>query len=1293
MSIPVDRVFALASHSISSRVAATWHPSLPRTPRVLVPMNLEVMMVRQSGGAWAKTGMSAPPAGAPEPVDIKTLLPAPFKPLEAARPKGAYLHWALPDALTSGTSKVVTRPDGSTTSETNFPAIPDRWLVLRLSPSGVANRRTVRGWILQAGDPNPVPLALDGWKEPGTTTEGIRKSLTALGHGDMTWAAYYDNVVNRLGFYDQLDDVPAGPISYLVCGWFSDETLDPLNDATIHSLADFNARMQALKWSLADTDFQEAANNAAQFASHAAQVGLPTTLSEKARLRATAALDARSFMLPTPGSVPDGPPYVTNGSWWPQHTLYHGSVLGIGWPGIGWPGNEQGTLSGEEGGPPDPAALKIAIGNTMGEVMAKLISLANNSTAEERILEAFQLSALTELDKPDGQARLDVLLHTSAFGAMSGGETTERVWQPPIGTPPPSAAPPPGLGIFERYYRPTHVPNRTVSATLGDKRALVESAPPVFQAKSVIKESTLGAGRLSAVVQQVHPQQLEPSQPGKWVDVPRALPRLFHPVDPVILLQGVKRSFRFGFDGQYTPEGLLECRLSGTCIKSFMRFDPSVAWLPVHPEDILDRGVENGSVPPECEELLGEAALLDPGSSAHMVQSGTRGLTGQNIALQTTHVMTEQTAWWSLRDPRVDHAPLLSKISFTGMLPAPIAVTPPVHPWSPVHLEWRIQFIPSAGGAKDWDLGEIDFTESLPKLPPSTNPPNTLTLEGRSPLTAGASATLGAAVRDSLSHIANAGGVAKLASGKFTARAASTLSQMLMSTINSLTFKPGVFAAGNVAGSDRSQLEDIATALEGMDVLAGGCNGLLTQLRGGLPGDGASTTKDGTVPSPFFALRSGFLRVLRLRLVDSFGQFVDLAGSSDGTIADPARLTRTAPLDVTGRPELLALPPRFTSPARLWLRFMDASGGPDEARLATDKQSGISPICGYLMPNHLDSALEFFGIDGANLGVVRTADDNSVLWEDAPGTPNAVGQSPLRSVPNSFLGDIGDALIRWGAVDAGLQPDKDTALKGLLRVIDSTLWSVDPFGHQGDEHLSLLVGHPIVVMRARLRLELREPVAPTVANVETIPVRLGALAQWQDGLLGYFVNDDYTKLYCSDAAAAGLARKIGPGVGFLQQANLTQSYFDQFAADISAGQPTGATPVKHPYIETSGVMMIHPNQDVNLTLLMEPHTYVHATCGFLPRKEIGMRREWVSDALAKLAPTFRFGPVLIDPKNIRMPIAAELNGTWSWDHRRDVTTWANDPVTHATQDALLPPDPPVGSEGWLRLTPGEEKKP
>jgi hypothetical protein len=257
-------------------------------------------------------------------------------------------------------------------------------------------------------------------------------------------------------------------------------------------------------------------------------------------------------------------------------------------------------------------------------------------------------------------------------------------------------------------------------------------------------------------------------------------------------------------------------------------------------------------------------------------------------------------------------------------------------------------------------------------------------------------------------------------------------------------------------------------------------------------------------------------------------------------------------------------------------------------------------------------------------------------------------------------------------------------------MIDSSLWAVDPFGHQGDEHLSLLVGHPIAVVRSLLRLEVKEPIDEAGIKVKEVPVRLGALAAWQDGLLGYFVNDDYNTLHCPDPAAAGYARQIGPNTGFLQQASLTDAYYNQLGADLPPNANEGAAPVEHPYIDTSGVINIHPNQDVWLTMFVEPNTLVHATTGMLPRKEIGMRREWVKDALAKLSPTFRFGPILIDPERIKMPIPHDINGTWSWDYRTDVNTWANAPVTHATQDAILDPDPPEGTEGWLRLTPNPE---
>src|SRR6185295_6475273 len=101
------------------------------------------------------------------------------------------------------------------------------------------------------------------------------------------------------------------------------------------------------------------------------------------------------------------------------------------------------------------------------------------------------------------------------------------------------------------------------------------------------------------------------------------------------------------------------------------------------------------------------------------------------IAREVQHVMVEQTAWWSTRDPRVDHAPLIARTSYAGMLPSPVAVTPPANPWSPLHLEWRVEFIPSPDGQRDWELGEADYHESVPELPQSENPAGVITLEGR----------------------------------------------------------------------------------------------------------------------------------------------------------------------------------------------------------------------------------------------------------------------------------------------------------------------------------------------------------------------------------------------------------------------------------------------------------------------------------------------------------------------------------------------------------------------------------
>jgi hypothetical protein len=1278
MSTNASMSLAIA-HGVTDRTIATWYPFLPRTPRVLVPIHLEVLMVRQPGGVWAECAMKLPAQDPGKVVDVRDLMPKPFSELAQTRPRGAYLHWALPDALTAGTHQ---------DQKTTFPAIPDRWLVLRIFPSPQhSNYRSIRGWVLQAGDADPVVTDLDKWVEPGKPPDGVKKPITALGHGDMAWSAYFDNVVNRLGFYDNLADVPTGPIAYLVCGWYSDPALDPLGDTNIRSLADFDAKMHQLQWSLPDDQLHEAVRKSIHYSAAVRKAGLAIGLSPQAQARSSLAFDTRAFIKPEPGSVPDGPPYVTDGAWWPQNTLYHGSVLGIGWPGLGWPGNEKGLLSGEEGGPPQADKVKVAFGETLAEALATLVTNATGSVQQGRILEAFQQGILPELDAADGQARLDAALHLSAFGSLPGGQVTERVWQPPSGKPPiePGLGGAPAPGVFERYQSTSNLRagSKALGSQLKSKPLQKAASGPLdavaFQAKSFAEETQINAGGLGAMLEMIAPALQNPYVPGEWVDMQLSLPRFFHPTDPAILLQGVNRSFQYGSDGKHAADGTLQCRLTGTCLHQYSEIHGDIVMPPIHPEDILDRGVENGSVPPECDELLGETAILDPGASVHIVETATKGLqvTAQQKAAAVQRTMVSQTAWYAMRDPRIDASPVAAHMSFAGVLPAPVSVGLPDHPWSPVHLEWGVEFIPSTGGISDWSLGETDYDESVPKLPPSP-PAGALHFEGRSSLHDGAARQAASAVRKAIEQIQSAAGVTQLPA-RGAEKHASSLSEMLLLTVANMQF-----AAGDLPDADRAALEDIATTLESMDVLSSSLSTLHLQLRGGYPGDGTTGLNGNPKPAPFFPLRQGFLHIKRLRLVDSFGQLIDLAGSSAAGDADPKSLLRSEPLNITGRPELLALPPRFTSPARIWLRFMDSEGSGKEARLETDKDPLVNPVCGYLMPNHLDAALEFFGQDGSNLGVLRPADDGSILWEDAPGRPSTVGQTVSRAVPNQYLGGIGDAILRWGVADAGL-PSRETALQSLLRVIDSTLWTVDPFGHQGDEHLSLLVGHPIIVARAVLRLEVNEPIDPDAVKLFQIPARIGALTHWQDGVLGYFVNDDYTRLYCSDAAAAGLAREVGPQVGFLQQVNLVQDYYDKFGAD------TSASPVKHPYIDTSGTLLLHAGDDVHLTLLLEPHTLVHATLGMLPRKEVGLRREWIALALAKIAPTFRFGPVLIDPDHIRMPIAAELNGSWSWDYRLSITEWASGPVTHATQDALLGADPPVGSEGWLRLNPPEEK--
>jgi len=1333
-----------ASVGLTAQMASTWSPWLPRDPRLLVPVHLDVLMVRNESATatWAETGLR----------DSEGLIqqaPPPFTPRSAPRGKGAYLLWAPPDALARGV-----KPHDDEEGPIAFPPLPERWLVLRLSPShSIVRRRTIRGWVLKADEPGTAPIPLDQYVDAIEPLDGVSTgpAVTAVGPGQLDWIGYFDNVENRFGFHDPLADVAAGPIAYLVCGWYRDPDRDPLSDPDIRTQAQFEALLSDFRWDLPDHLFKQAQSRAVKQSEALDTMGLGITKSVKAAYRSSTVAGQVSDTIGKAEAKALGKVKVAPAAWWPRHSLYHGAVVGIGWPNAalderGAPVLGSGDSGDEVGGPPRAQDVKVGFGTTLTDALAAMIARRDGNHLERaRVLQAFQLGAINELDDPDGRAKLDSLLHATTFTSLLGGSVTERVWQPPLGEPPAEAVPKDaGPGVFERYYRRDGKgtreavgkallgadAKRTASASAKarggtqptDERkffavkkssashsaaleresgvARASRAAPASQFKAIayagnelLAQTTVLKGKLDSVSRILgNGPRVTPYRPGRWVDRERPLPRFYRPLDPQIVIEGIKRAYQHGGDGRFSREGWLGCRLSGTPVKDYRlkSFDRVV-----NAEDFLDRSISNGSVPPECEDLLNELALLDPGSSlpiATLATSKVRASTSTQRAVADT-VQVHQTAWWATRDPRTDSSAVLSLSPFTGTLPSPVAINVPARPWNPLHLEWRVEYIASPRPIDDWTLGEVDYNEDVPDLPaPADVTP--LVFEGRSPLSAGVGRAIAGAIRRTLADAnaerADSGGTVLVHAVQAAASSGAMKFSQQLSAVTGTAGTPT-----SIDAQDRATLGDIAATLEQSDLLSGSIDGLHTKLRAGFVGDGAAAPLDGSVPPDFIALRSGFLRIARLRVVDAFGQVLDLAGSSAASNADTVTkaVGRSESLEVTSRPEWLALPPRLTSPARLWLRFIDAEGGADEARDKTDVDEEITPVCGYLMPNHLDDALLFYAPDGRDLGVVRRNESNRIVWEDAPGAPSTVGASPTQAIANAFTAGIAQGLTDWGASDAGLldgSQDSDTALRALMRVIDTTRWTVDPFGHQGEEHLALLVGQPVVVVRAVLRLEVDEPVDPARVDGLAMPVRLGALTQWQDGLLGYFVDDDYRTLHCSQASVAELARAFGQSQGFLQAVEDVPAYADAFADDGSI------VPITHPYVDRSGVITMRPNRDVKLTLLVEPHTLVHATCGLLPRKEVGLRREWTQDALAKLSPTFRFGPVLVDPKKVRMPVAVDLHGTWSWDHRTDVTTWENLPVAHATQDALFPQDAPVGSEGWLRLRPlepGDEEAP
>ncbi|MCK8462471.1 hypothetical protein MUY35_01240 [Aliiroseovarius sp. S1339] len=1183
---------------------------------------------------------------------------APFS-TPVARTHGVHLHWAMPDGLLRG--EMVDDND----TPIKMRPLPDRWLVVRMTGRRGATSQDHKAWIIEADKGSAFELE----KYPG---DPVAKSdaqveageLTGVIGGSPNWTASYDATLNRFAFHDPLDDltvseVTTGRASYVVIGWWSSRTGDPL--AGVYSPWGVPRRIKSLGWTASSapkvSDWQPPQVHRSESDGRFGTVDLKSTL--KLTTSGVALLDDyREYGLDHVTIVPKRELY---------ETVMHGAVYGV--PVRGRVGRDAA---------PRASAIKLSMAPTLERLLAAQASagMRVSGTARKEFMETLMTAvantSLMRVDERDGVIGLDEAEHADGFEAFQGPDVVEEI-----------------VADRQREDFKAGRPLRTKAARSktprppkadliwnGRKRGgLVASKDELRDAAASYSDDTKKTIRAT-------------SDAPVFRTVRRPGPRYHMARPPVVGLRNYGKSNRFLGDGLFSEDGYLHCRWTREIRRKFAIWFPLERYVPE---------LTHEAIPNATAEILRDAFLNDAHAAPWVLDAFKETIEPERIEATQTRYVGELALRHSPDGVFDGMSPLLrsgedvvasGKVSRSvsvavqqdmlrfsllgGREVSPVAVTNYVQPWCPIWLEWEIALEPGEG-FKGWSLDRVTFEgASIPRG-------GTFVLSGRSAITTGLSKTFKSVIDTYLIAEAQRDITQDGEIGGPTARTLASLSGFLDRTdLGSITI---------------DRLSDVWLAIRS------GPDGKEMSV----PEEVADEFKAVALPS---LVADGTLRLTRARVIDTFGRYRDINTNN------PTLPVALATKDSSGN-AALAMPPRLTLPSRLMWRFVDPADSaavPREARIdQRDPARTINPVAGYILPDFMDESLEFFDQDGNPLGeILHDAVTGGLAWEGGVGREGPVSSSPRSDLPISAsrIGDIADGMI---AADVFQRNDpefdgEESPLSAFLRAVDTTMWSVDGSLTHAGATIAGLVGRPIAVVKTQLWLDIPKDLASTGAfgqqadNIaahlvrqgvyeavksRAFGVRLGELAKGNDGLYGYFIGDDFSTLNVIEKEVRSSARISKLGTGF-------RTMLGGVADTLGPGFLPVPDPLKSPYISAGEALAVHAGQRVNLTLLMHPTARVHATTGFLPRKALELMREWVTKGMGRIAPSARVGPVLIDPDRVRLPKIAAFGASQTWTRRNTPLTWRYDPILAATQAAVLPAGRVTVEEGYIRITPDED---
>jgi hypothetical protein len=1239
------------------------HTYVWQGPCLLTPITVEALLVGQPNrsATWAALQVAyqnVPLGGDPSPAPFQTL------PQTNAPGTGAHLMAILPNGL----RHAVTSDSGTT-----FQPVPNRWLVMRFV-STAGKPPALRAWVLQsdftgAGGTNPwpgptldTPTTLIGksydiaaWTDPGGPPAPI---LRASAPGSLSWLASYANIGNVMALYDPLTDVTSGSVSYAMLGWYQPASFDPLLGVTQQDPQGFTdqATWAALMQSL-------------------------SCIIPGSNAGLTAAQNAWTAWLHVhPNIDPGGLPAAQQAL--AAQNVCHGFVYGLPWQGP-TPAYPRAAILSNSG------TISMAVGGTGIEAIAAwMAQILGNPKAEDLLLALGEDLVFTYGSDPAAFAQESL---TRRYGKTTG----ETQWlvalvegqQPGTGdvlqsiplTQDQTAA----LTALNAAQVALDAATRTFATVLWELFALVWKYTVdgvSYRYQTLIQ---LCVTRLQGLQQT---QQRQSTARDTALSNLRTLlgagytissvpaPRFMQGEAPTLLIAGAASSSAYQSQPSDTD---LPCRFTGQTLTGLEVVDPANK-LPNLTEITAAQMLAAVSVPvgnalpKEYPDLVGEWMLLDTGNGQWMAtllyaNAGVTNYTAQDLVGLTKTVQTLQTLPTNSRiSGPLSPVSLGDVAGFVGTMPPGLCALPYSPAWVPLFIDWQTNWSPSAGSAAgmltDWTLSGYSYSWQGTGVSPTAQ-----TYTGRTLLNTAVASQFAA----SLENFVNSAGLSVLPSyqASLLQQAAACMPQYDIIT-QALSGQDGYFItrASAITGLSYSGGDPSFNAV---------VNGYLAQTESLAPVPGTLSQ-----PPGFYPLRSGHIAIQQLWVVDGFGQVL-VPSQAQPILPIRSESVMTPPTPGSDNLPYVQLAPQIASSTRLNLVMLDAV----DDTVASNSSDATSPVAGWLLPNHLDNSLQVFDSAGNVLGeVLPVINDHGegLRWDPAPGQSLPLGAPP--AIPNAHVASFLNALMAT-QLTSGSQ-----ALTDLLDVIDTSLWATAPRGQPVNIATAALVGCPLAIVRASVALQsfgdlpYDQAWADTPSNNDgglsqvPIPTWVGDLTLDSNGVLAFFLNDDYSLLrpargYHDDGtqSVAALRRELRQGRDLRALIESSRS--------VSAPAPSGyiASDPSFPLLATGTASL--------LTVIMDPRGWLTTLNGLLPVVTLGLPPGPIAQAMANLNATFRIGPILWDQQSPDLPLPAIGSAVWSWIARTDVSVWETQPNLPTTQpQTLVPPHTLSLREGWLALS-------